>query len=523
MASNFERPMSRLPLEQAVTLPHLDDYRHLAETIPQMVYAARPDGSLEYFNRAWYAYTGQTPEEALDFGWSDVVHSDDLAKTSTGWLESMATGTSFDAAFRLRRHDGVFRWFVGRGEPVRGDAGRIVRWYGGCTDVDDLKLAEAALRESGHSFHRLAHSLPQIVWMTDAAGTNTFLNHRWHHYTGVDPLAPHSLAAVTHPDDYERAMVSWRHSLASGELFETEYRLRRADGAYRWFLGRAIAVRGANDEIVEWFGSCTDIEDQKRAQAEVRIAYERERRIAMTLQGAFLTEHLPSVAGFAFDAVYRPADNEAEIGGDWYDAIELDDGRVVISIGDVAGHGLDAAVVMGKLRQTIRAVARIVDFDPVAILDATDRSLRCEAADTICTAFVGVLDPRSQTLSFASAGHPPPLLRSNETIVELRGRGLPLGLRRPGEGRGDSLALPQTGMLVLYTDGLIESTRDLEAGERRLRDALGAVDDTTGAPARYIAERVLANGARDDVAILAVTIGELPRPDTVREPPAAGR
>jgi PAS domain S-box-containing protein len=502
--------MRSLPGERVGTLLDLDDYRRLADTIPQIVYAARPDGSLEYFNRAYYAYTGQTPAQALDFGWSDILHPDDRVKTSTRWLEAMAAGTSFEAEFRLRRADGVFRWFVGRGEPVRDDAGPIVRWFGGCTDIDDLKFAKAALRESGYTFHGLANSLPQIVWMTDAAGKNTFLNHRWFHYTGVDPLAPHSLAAVTHPDDYELAMASWKHSLASGELFETEYRLRRTDGVYRWFLGRAIAVRGANDEIVEWFGSCTDIEDQKQAQAEVRLAYEREHRIAMTLQGAFLTERLPDVAGFAFDAVYRPADNEAEIGGDWYDAIELDDGRVVISIGDVAGHGLDAAVVMGKLRQTIRAVAPIVGFDPVAILDATDRSLRSEAPDTMCTAFVGIIDPRSQTLSFATAGHPPPLLRSNETVVELWGRGLPLGLRRPGDGCGKSLALPRDGLLVLYTDGLIESTRDLEAGERRLRDALAAAGGTTAEPARYIAERVLADGARDDVEILAVTIGERP-------------
>jgi len=503
--------MPRLPTEQVATLLHLDDYRRLADTIPQIVYAARPDGLPEYFNRAWYAYTGRRAEEALDFGWSDVLHPDDRLKTSTRWLEATAAGASFDAEFRLRRADGVFRWFAGRAEPVRDDAGTIVRWYGGCTDIDDLKLAKAALRESGYTSHGLANSLPQIVWMTDADGKNTFLNHRWYHYTGVDPLTPHSLAAVTHPDDYELAMLLWKQSLASGELYETEYRLRRNDGVYRWFLGRAIAVRGANGEIVEWFGSCTDIEDQKQAQAEVRVAYEREHRIAMTLQGAFLTERLPSVEGFAFDAVYRPADNEAEIGGDWYDAIELDDGRVVISIGDVAGHGLDAAVVMGKLRQTIRAVAPIVDFDPVAILDATDRSLRREAPDTMCTAFVGIIDPRAQTLSFATAGHPPPLLQSNETIVELWGRGLPLGLRSPGEGRGDSLALPQAGMLVLYTDGLIESTRDLVAGERRLRDALGTLHPTTAEPARYIAERVLADGARDDVAILAVTIGARPR------------
>jgi PAS domain S-box-containing protein len=485
-----------------------DDYRLLADSIPQIIYSALPDGRVEYYNRAWYAYTGQTPDEALEDGWSSVVHPDDLVRTGERWQEAMRTGEPHHVEFRLRHTDGHYRWFVGRGEPVRDAEGAVVRWYGGCMDIHDLKVAESTIRDHASRFRRLANALPQIVWTSDANGKNTFLNHRWFDYTGVDPRRPHSLAAVTHPDDYPAAWAAWQRSLATGAGYEIEYRLRRVDGVYRWFLGRAVATRAPDDSILEWFGSCTDIEDQKRAEENVRRAFEREHAIATTLQRAFLTHRMPAIDGFRFDAVYRPAEREAEVGGDWYDVIELDDGRIVVSIGDVAGHGLGSAVIMGNVRQAIRAVANVAGPDPAAMLDVADRCLRRESPDTIVTAFVGIIDPASREMAFATAGHPPPLVVASNEVVELVNRGLPLGLRRTGEVGSTSVLLPDDGTLVLYTDGLIESTRDLEEGERRLREALVAADlarvrDT----AAFIENRVLTAGARDDVAILAVTIG----------------
>jgi PAS domain S-box-containing protein len=353
-----------------------DDYRLLADSIPQIIYSALPDGRVEYYNRAWYAYTGQTPDEALEDGWSSVVHPDDLVRTGERWQEAMRTGEPHHVEFRLRHTDGHYRWFVGRGEPVRDAEGAVVRWYGGCMDIHDLKVAESTIRDHASRFRRLANALPQIVWTSDANGKNTFLNHRWFDYTGVDPRRPHSLAAVTHPDDYPAAWAAWQRSLATGAGYEIEYRLRRVDGVYRWFLGRAVATRAPDDSILEWFGSCTDIEDQKRAEENVRRAFEREHAIATTLQRAFLTHRMPAIDGFRFDAVYRPAEREAEVGGDWYDVIELDDGRIVVSIGDVAGHGLGSAVIMGNVRQAIRAVANVAGPDPAAMLDVADRCLR---------------------------------------------------------------------------------------------------------------------------------------------------
>ncbi len=485
----------------------LDDYRTLADAIPQLVWSTNGDGVVDYCNRAWYDYTGQTEAEVLRGDWTAVIGPDELDLTIASWQRSVDDGTPFEIEYRLRRHDGVYRWFVNRGQPVTDAAGAVVRWYGTCTDIDDLKAAESTLRKNAAQFRRLADSLPQIVWMANGEGRNSFLNRRWFDYTGVDPRLPHSLQMVVHPDDFAEAWTRWQEAIAAGSIYEIEYRLKRVDGVYRWFLGRAVPVRRFDDTIEEWFGSCTDIEDQKRAEAEIRSAYERERRIATTLQQAFLSHNLPDVPGLRFDAVYRPAEHEAEVGGDWYDAIELDDGRIVVSIGDVAGHGLDAAVVMGNVRQAIRVVAQLTDHDPVMMLDAVDRNLRRESPGKIVTAFIGIVDPVARTLAFSSAGHPPPLLVANGRIRPLSTRGLPLGLRDIARGTLDAVGLPRRGTLVLYTDGLIESTRDLDEGEARLREALDRADvDRVANPAQFIEARVLRDRARDDVAILTMTI-----------------
>jgi anti-sigma regulatory factor (Ser/Thr protein kinase) len=242
------------------------------------------------------------------------------------------------------------------------------------------------------------------------------------------------------------------------------------------------------------------------AIANARI-FERELLVARSFQKAALPAALPVVDGFAFDAVYEAGRAEALVGGDWYDAFVLVDGRIVVSIGDVAGSGLHAAVTMSNVRQAIRGVAH-VHADPDVMLQAADRALRSENPDRFVTAFVGVIDPISNTIAFKSAGHLPALVRSPDgSCRELVSRGLPLGLRSDDDPPTQHAELPIGSMLVLYTDGLVESTRDLLDGERRLRRALSQASIADNAsPARAIHDALLQEGATDDVAILTVRV-----------------
>ncbi len=142
------------------------------------------------------------------------------------------------------------------------------------------------------------------------------------------------------------------------------------------------------------------------ANAEV---FERERRVARSFQKAALPARLPDVPGFAFHAIYEAGKAEALVGGDWYDAFTLANGRIVVSIGDVSGSGLPAAVTMASVRQAIRGAAH-ASADPSGMLEAADRALD-DPERRFVTAFAGVIDPETSTIAYQNAGHPPPVLR----------------------------------------------------------------------------------------------------------------
>ncbi|MDP9024528.1 MAG: serine/threonine-protein phosphatase [Candidatus Eremiobacteraeota bacterium] len=234
-------------------------------------------------------------------------------------------------------------------------------------------------------------------------------------------------------------------------------------------------------------------------------AYRQERRVAQRFQRAALPRELPRVEGLAFSSFYRPGMDESQIGGDWYDALQLGDGRVVVSIGDVCGSGLDAAVAMANVRQVVRGVAQIHD-DPGTMLDAADRALQAEYPLGMVTAFVGIFDPVTGLLSYATAGHPRPLLRLPDgEILELAATGMPLGVPFKAERSVESVEMPVGSLLVLYTDGLTEATRDMLEGEEQLRSAL-CEPEVLNAPnvALAIHDAVLLDGARDDVAVMTV-------------------
>jgi anti-sigma regulatory factor (Ser/Thr protein kinase) len=217
---------------------------------------------------------------------------------------------------------------------------------------------------------------------------------------------------------------------------------------------------------------------------------------------------LPLAPGMRFAAHYRPSTNEVDVGGDWYDALTLTDGSIMVSVGDVCGHGLHAAGLMGKLRQAI-AMAAFYERDPARILDVIDFQLRSRRSKSIVTAFIGIIDPARRFMRYAGAGHPPALLRRNGRIVELRSSGLPLGLREGDPQESEQVELAESELLVLYTDGLTEATRDLLFGEQRLAFLVGSeAISFVRNPAEFLCDACLPPDAQDDTAVLTVTFGE---------------
>jgi PAS domain S-box-containing protein len=317
----------------------------------------------------------------------------------------------------------------------------------------------------------------------------------------VAELAAEATIAL-HPD----RVVVRRSAAVASDAAQLRAPLRHRDAVVGTVTLRANAPFGQNDVAL-----LQELAARAAVAIENAQLYAREHRVAMTLQRAMLPAVLPDVAGLAFDAVYFPGATEAEIGGDWYDAIALPDGRVVVSIGDVTGRGLTAAVIMGRMRQAIESLATY-ESDPVRLLDAADSVLRRAHPDAIVTALVGVVDPGARTLAYATAGHPTPFVRVPGGMVrQLPGRGLPLGLREGREPPATTVVLPQSSLVVFFTDGLVESTRDIDEGERRVLGALADPVVADGrAPAAALVARVLDDGVRDDVAVLTLRLGDAP-------------
>jgi serine phosphatase RsbU (regulator of sigma subunit) len=212
-----------------------------------------------------------------------------------------------------------------------------------------------------------------------------------------------------------------------------------------------------------------------------------------------------------FDAFYEPSTEEMLVGGDWYDAFELRDGRTAITAGDVVGHGLGAAVMMSRLRQSLRA-ALFTDADLTRALVVTDELMRLEASDEFATAVVALVDRTQQTLSCAKAGHPGPLIWQPDGAVSdpFDDRDAPLGLRVSNIERAAARTVtfsPQN-FAAFFTDGLIEWNRDMAAGMEALCNAIRRADVRDAAsPAKAIRDAVIGeNEHRDDVAILTVRI-----------------
>jgi len=253
--------------------PTTPESRAILDALPAIAWSKLPDGSNEFVNQRWQDYTGIPEDEARGLGWQVAVHPDDLPRLTEKWAELVASGKGGEFEGRLRRRDGVFRWFLARFEPVRDDAGEIVRWYGSSTDIDALKQAEAKLREDERALRRITDAIAQTIVVQDPGGIPVYANQAVLDYTGltmVDVLTSDFRARIFHPDDVKRVHEQRQAALARGRPFEIEQRALGKDGQYRWFLIRYNPFRDEQGRLVAWYATGTDIDDRKRAEDRTR-------------------------------------------------------------------------------------------------------------------------------------------------------------------------------------------------------------------------------------------------------------
>jgi PAS domain S-box-containing protein len=485
-------------------------FRELADTTPALMWMTDAEGDVTFVNQGWLRFTGRELQEDLGDTFGLSAHPEDRDDLLTRWREAFARRAEFRFEYRLMHRNGDFRWVLEVGTPRFG-GGEFVGYVGTATDIHERKQMEDALRKSEASFRDLADSAPVMIWTTDERGLVTFVNAGWLAYTGtrLDEELGESWAFGVHPEDAPTLVSAWHEMFARRRLWDREYRLRASGGEYRWVSDRGVP-RFEDGEFVGYVGTAIDIHERKTMEAQLREVYEREHTIAETLQRSLLPERLPRIEGLEIAARYLPAGQGAAIGGDWYDALERPDGKVALVVGDVVGHGLRAAAMMGQLRNAFRAYG-LAESSPAEVMAKVNRLVMSGEDEAMATVLYLVLDRETGEVWFASAGHPPPLMLTADGARFLEGgRAVPIGAVDPGSFREATAVLPKDASLLLYTDGLVER-RD-EPLEQRL-EALAEAADRAEGGLEGLCDAVLAGviGQRmpgDDVALLAVR----PRP-----------
>ena len=259
-----------------------DRFRLIVDDLPEMVTLMTPDGEFADGNRHMQEYFGAPVEELKRRPTTQSFHPEDRPSVDARWKESVETGRPYDFEARLRRADGVYRWFHTRGFPLRDAGGRIVLWHLLQTDVDERKRAEDALRESESTSRLLVDSIPGLVALLTAAGEVQFVNRQILEYTGqtLEQLKEWGTNGTVHPEDLPHVTDVFTQSIRSGTPFEIEQRLRRSDGAFRWFQNSGFPLRDAAGQVIGWCVLLTDIDERKQAEDALAAS---ERNLKLTI------------------------------------------------------------------------------------------------------------------------------------------------------------------------------------------------------------------------------------------------
>jgi CheY-like chemotaxis protein len=324
----------------------------------------------------------------------------------------------------------------------------------------------------------------------------------------------HTLAAVGSPPTIKR----WRppsSDAAVGSLVRTD---EASDwDVIDWPAGETVTVAAArlrNDRSPVYvavpsssqtpgFPVLRQLSQAVAAAVEAQRSYDEEHRIAVTLQRSLLQSRLPDVPGLDLAVRYEPAAAQTEVGGDFYELTMLD-GRLLVAIGDVAGHSLHAATVMAEVRHAVRAYA-VEGHSPATVLDLVNRFMRAVLPNDSATLCLLTLDPATGVIRFASAGHLPPLLRTDEGVRLLEAHGPLLGINAPRPAEAE-FVLPPGGTLILYTDGLVERRdADIDVGLGLLARAATQIDPDLDTFTRRLVRLLPGPGQQaDDIAVVAL-------------------
>jgi PAS domain S-box-containing protein len=538
--------------EQSAALEESEQrFRTAFDNAPSGMAVISPEGRLLQVNGALVEMLGRSHAELEGSRWESILHPEERADDRDA-LRELVGGerAGYRAERRCLRADGRVPLVAVSVSPMAGQGDRPRQLIAQLEDVTERKqaeleraerLREQAARAEAEAIAQMVRSLQSV---TDAALAHLALDDllpdlldRIGELLGADVAS----VLLTDSDTGElvlratrgaegsqdgRSGVAGRGSFASRVARERRPIVaggeREGDGMQS-LIGVPLIAEGEVSGVVRVGSLARDRFDDNDAALLALVAdratlaignarlYEREHGIVETLQRSLLPSRLPRLPGISIAARYLPGG--ADVGGDWYDAIALGDGGVGLAMGDVVGHGIEAASMMGELRNTLRAYA-LEGLSPGGVVARLDRLVQQLQGDQMATLLYAVLDPDWTTVRYASAGHPPPLLIGPDGDADYLwgGRSTPLGLGAVSEDEEATAELAGGSTLALYTDGLVEVRGEaLVEGLARLRDAAVSGPPEPDALCDHVIDSLLgSDAARDDVAFLALRTLPLP-------------
>jgi PAS domain S-box-containing protein len=341
-------------------------WHELAEALPQLVWTCEPDGRCDFLSRQWVAYTGLPAAEQLDYGWVEQVHPGDRDRLMKIWNEAVGTGTLFDSEFRIRRADGVYRWFKTRAVPVHDADGRVAKWFGSNTDIEDLKRATDSLYESEERFRAFMDNTSASAWMKDEQGRYVYLNKPFERHFGVrlDDWRGKTDFEVWPPEIAEPFRRNDREVLRSGQPREVVEQTRSSDGRRRTWLTSKFPCRDRSGRTYVG-GIGFDITERKELEREVlEIAALEQRRIGQELHDS-VGQELTGL-GLLADALAQ---------------------RLSATSSDVASLAEKVVRGIGRVRRQVRSLSHglvPVEMDPEGLRAALEQLAASAAESSGC-------------------------------------------------------------------------------------------------------------------------------------------
>ncbi|HEY9801304.1 MAG TPA: PAS domain S-box protein [Leptolyngbyaceae cyanobacterium] len=296
--SHRKQVEAALRQSEALAKARAEELETIMETVPAAVWIAQdPQCHFMSVNRAAYEMMRMPPGSIMTatpasgeypFLFKIQKNGQDIPLNELAMQQAGITGKEVEAEFEFVFSADDIRHIYGKAAPLRDTDGNVRGVIGAFLDVTERQQLMSQLQQSELMFRTLANTMPQMFWITQPDGYHEYFNQRWYDYTGKTPQQAQGEGwlNILHPDDVQSTMTRWQDSLETGKDYETEFRLRRADGEYRWHLGLAMPLINQDGEIIKWFGSCTDIHDQKLAVEERAQAWERERAARIELEQA---------------------------------------------------------------------------------------------------------------------------------------------------------------------------------------------------------------------------------------------